>query len=114
MRPRRDDRARVVSRPLHSSSWTTRAVPSPALPRWCRRPRTPTPSTSHTTGRDRVTIAPGDLATFRTDAVLPRTGLSGNDVGIAPDVAHMSPPAGYHVGVQDLKTAGRYDVDYST
>jgi hypothetical protein len=58
-----------------------------------------------------VTNAPSDLTTFRTGVVIPLTGLSGNDVGIAPDASHTS---GYHVGCEDIQRAGKWNSDYST
>jgi hypothetical protein len=42
------------------------------------------------------------------------TGLTGGDVGVVPDEAHMDPPAGYHVSPMGIRTAGRWDRDYST
>jgi hypothetical protein len=53
---------------------------------------------------------------YRTHAENMRaiTGLQGAEVGTVPDVAHMDPPAGYHVGVEDIQAAGRYNLDYST
>lgn len=60
-----------------------------------------------------MTNPPSDLASFRTAEVIPLTGLSGNDVGIAPDPAHLS-SGGYHVGCEDIQAIGRWDRDYST
>jgi uncharacterized protein len=60
-----------------------------------------------------MTNAPPDLAAFRTGTVIPLTGLQGDNVGIAPDAAHLS-SGGYHVGCADIQSISRWNVDYST
>lgn len=60
-----------------------------------------------------MTSAPVDLGAFRTGAVIPKTGLSGDAVGIAPDASHLA-GGGYHVGCEDIQRIGRWNTDYST
>src|SRR5215213_56372 len=60
-----------------------------------------------------MTSSPADLDTFRTSTVIPLTGLSGNNVGIAPDASHLA-GGGYHVGCEDIQAISRWNTDYST
>lgn len=60
-----------------------------------------------------MTAVPTDLGTFRTKVVIPLTGLSGDDVGIAPDASHLA-GGGYHVGCEDIQRIGKWNTDYST
>lgn len=60
-----------------------------------------------------MTNPPADIGAFRTGTVIPLTGLQGNDVGIAPDEAHLA-GGGYHVGCQDIQRIGKWNTDYST
>lgn len=60
-----------------------------------------------------MTNVPTDLATFRTGVVIQMTGLSGNDVGIAPDASHLA-GGGYHCGCEDIQSISRWNIDYST
>ncbi len=61
-----------------------------------------------------TTYVPDDLYTWRQNEVAPTTGLSGDDLGIAPNATHKG-SGGYHCGVQDIINIGEYpDGDYST
>lgn len=59
-----------------------------------------------------MTAAPMDISIFRTNKVIPLTGLAGNAVGIAPDSDHLR-KGGYHVGCMDIKAIQKWLTDYS-